>query len=71
MDKQTRIEQIENLLASGNIDDTQRAVLTKQLATLKGSGASTTTTGGGAMANLNAMFEAQSEFAQPRCSGPR
>jgi len=55
MDKQTRIEQIEGLLASGNLDDTQRAVLTKQLATLKGSSASSTVSSGGAMANLSAL----------------
>jgi MoxR-like ATPase len=55
MDKQTRIEQIESLLASGNLDDTQRAVLTKQLATLKGSSASPAVSSGGAMANLSAL----------------
>lgn len=54
MDKQTRIEQIENLLKSGTLDDTQKNVLNKQLATLKGSNAPMPS-GGNAMANLSAL----------------
>jgi len=54
MDKQTKIDKIEELLKSGNLDDTQRAVLNRQLATLKGSNV-TTSTGGNAMTSLNTL----------------
>jgi hypothetical protein len=54
MDKQTKIDKIEELLKSGNLDDTQRAVLNRQLATLKGSSV-TTSTGGNAMTSLNTL----------------
>jgi cobaltochelatase CobS len=54
MDKQTKIDKIEELLKSGNLDDTQRAVLNRQLATLKGSNI-TTSTGGNAMTSLNTL----------------
>jgi cobaltochelatase CobS len=54
MDKQTKIDKIEELLKSGNLDDTQRAVLNRQLATLKGSSV-TTSTNGNAMTSLNTL----------------
>jgi cobaltochelatase CobS len=54
MDKQTRIEKIEELLKSGTLDDTQKAVLMKQLSTLQGSSAPVATSGN-AMQSLNTL----------------
>jgi cobaltochelatase CobS len=54
MDKQTRIEKIEELLKSGTLDDTQKAVLMKQLSTLQGSSAPAATSGN-AMQSLNTL----------------
>ena len=54
MDKQTRIEKIEELLKTGSLDDTQKAVLMKQLATLQGSSAPAATSGN-AMQSLNTL----------------
>jgi cobaltochelatase CobS len=54
MDKKTRIEKIEELLKSGTLDDTQKAVLMKQLATLQGSSAPAATSGN-AMQSLNTL----------------
>jgi cobaltochelatase CobS len=54
MDKQTRIEKIEELLKTGSLDDTQKAVLMKQLATLQGSNAPAATSGN-AMQSLNTL----------------
>lgn len=54
MDKKTRIEKIEELLKSGTLDDTQKAVLMKQLATLQGSNVPAATSGN-AMQSLNML----------------
>ena len=54
MDKQTRIEKIEELLKSGTLDDTQKAVLMKQLSTLQGSSVPVATSGN-AMQSLNTL----------------
>jgi hypothetical protein len=54
MDKQTRIEKIEELLKSGTLYDTQKAVLMKQLSTLQGSSAPVATSGN-AMQSLNTL----------------
>jgi cobaltochelatase CobS len=54
MDKQTRIEKIEELLKTGSLDDTQKAVLMKQLSTLQGSNAPAATSGN-AMQSLNTL----------------